>query len=76
LLLQKHKINEALNILYFIVKRDGAERSCTGKKHRRKEYWLTEKYEGRKRKRKEALSELKDEVSINYLEAEQRIIRL
>lgn len=43
-LLQKDKINEVLNILYFIllIKRDGVKRSCAGKKHRRKEYWLTE----------------------------------
>jgi hypothetical protein len=59
-LLQKDKITETLNILYFTVKMDGAKRSFTGEKHRRKEYCLTEEYKRKKRERKEALSKLKD----------------
>jgi hypothetical protein len=37
-LLQKDKINEVVNILYFIVNWDGVKRSFSGKKHRRKDY--------------------------------------
>jgi hypothetical protein len=71
-LLQKGKINEAVNIRLFLVKRARAKMRCDGRKYRKEKHWFDEECMEKKREMKEALRKFKekddDKSRIEYWE--------